>query len=118
MHKKKKYPNKRLVVVFKPNTYSRTKDFKDDFVKVLSTADKVFLTEIDSNREKQEEYPGVTSHMITDEIEGAEIINEATIDKLKDELNSVILFMSCAYVDKLIEALKIYIANTPKEEEK
>ena len=115
---RQKYPNKRLVVVFKPNTYSRTKDFKDDFVKVLSTADKVFLTEIDSNREKQEEYPGVTSHMITDEIEGAEIINEATIDKLKDELNSVILFMSCAYVDKLIEALKVYIANTPKEEEK
>ena len=114
---RQKYPNKRLVVVFKPNTYSRTLDFKDNFVEVLKEADKVFLTEIDCNRERQEDYPGVTSHIITDEIEGAEIISEQTIDKLKDELNSVICFMSCAYVDHLIESLKTYIANTPKEEE-
>lgn len=113
---RQRFPDKKLVVVFKPNTYSRTKDFKDQFVEVLKTADKVFLTEIDSNRERQEEYPGVTSHLITDEIEGAEIIGEDTIDKLKDELNSVICFMSCAYVNGLIEKLKTYIANTPKEE--
>jgi len=114
---KQKYPDKRLVVVFKPNTYSRTKDFKDKFVEVLSAADKVFLTEIDCNREKQEDYPGVTSHMITDAIPGAEIISEQTIDLLKDELESVICFMSCAYVDGLIENLKTFIANMPKEED-
>ena len=114
---RQKYPNKRLVVVFKPNTYSRTRDFKKEFVDALTVADRVFLTEIDCNRERQEDYPGVTSHMILDEIEGSDIISEETIDKLQDELNSVICFMSCAYVDKLITALKTYIANTPKEEE-
>ncbi len=114
---RQKYPDKRLVVVFKPNTYSRTRDFKDKFVEVLSAADKVYLTEIDCNRETQEEYPGVTSHMIIDEIEGAEIIDERTISKLQPELNSVICFMSCAYIDGLIESLKTYIANLPKEEE-
>ena len=114
---RQKYPDKRLVVVFKPNTYSRTRDFKDKFVEVLSGADKVYLTEIDCNRETQEEYPGVTSHMIIDEIEGAEIIDERTINKLQPELNSVICFMSCAYIDGLIESLKTYIANLPKGEE-
>ena len=114
---RQKYPNKRLVVVFKPNTYSRTRDFKKEFVDALTVADRVFLTEIDCNRERQEDYPGVTSHMILDEIEGSDIISEETIDKLQDELNSVICFMSCAYVDNLITALKTYIANTPKEEE-
>ncbi len=114
---RQKYPNKRLVVVFKPNTYSRTKDFTNEFVDALQVADRVFLTEIDCNREKQEDYPGVTSHLITDQIEGADIISEDTIDKLADELDSVICFMSCAYVDKLIDALKTYIANTPKKEE-
>lgn len=113
---RQKYPDKRLVVVFKPNTYSRTKDFKDQFVEVLKNADKVFLTEIDCNREKPEEYPGVSSHMIVDEIEGAEIISEDTIDKLDGELNSVVCFMSCAYVDGLIEKFKTLIANTPKEQ--
>ena len=114
---RQKYPNKRLVVVFKPNTYSRTRDFKDAFVEVLKQADKVFLTEIDSNREKQEDYPGVSSHLITDEIEGAEIISEDTIDLLGNELDSVICFVSCAYVDHLIERLKTYIIDTFHKEE-
>ena len=111
---KQKYPDKRLVVVFKPNTYSRTKDFKDEFVKALSIADKVFLTEIDCNRERQEDYPGVTSHIILDEIKDAEIIDENTINKLENELNSVICFMSCAYVDHLITELKKLIVNGDK----
>ena len=114
---RQKYPDKRLVVVFKPNTYSRTKDFKEDFIDALKIADKVFLTEIDCNREKQEDYPGITSSIITNEIEGAEIIDEEHIDKLRNELNSVVCFMSCAYVDKLIESFKTYIINQPKEEE-
>ena len=114
---KQKYPNKKLVVIFKPNTYSRTKDFKDAFIDSLKIADKVFLTEIDCNREKQEDYPGITSKLIVDGIEGADLINENEMDKLKDDLDSVICFMSCAYVDKLIESLKTYIANTPKKEE-
>ena len=61
---KQKYPNKRLVVVFVPNTYSRTKDFKEEFIDAFSIADKTYLTEIDCNRERQEDYPGITSHII------------------------------------------------------
>jgi len=113
---RQKYPDKRLVVVFKPNTYSRTKDFKDEFINALQVADKFYLTEIDCNREKQEDYPGITSSIITNEIEGAEIIDEEHINKLGSELNSVVCFMSCAYVDKLIESFKTYIINQPKEE--
>ena len=113
---RQRFPDKRLVVVFKPNTYSRTIDFKDKFVEVLSKADRVFLTEIDSNREKQEDYPGVSSSMITNLIPGAEIISEDTISKLGDELNSVICFMSCAYVDKLIQSFKNYIGSLPRDE--
>ena len=114
---RQKYPNKRLVVVFKPNTYSRTRDFTDQFVDALEVADRVFLTEIDSNREKAEDYPGVSSQLIIDKIPNADIISEDTIEKLGSELDSVICFMSCAYVDKLIEALKILIANTPKDDQ-
>ena len=113
---RQKYPNKRLVVIFKPNTYSRTRDFKDQFVEALSIADKVYLTEIDSNRETQEEYPGISSNIIIESIEGAEIIDETTISKLKNELDSVICFMSCAYVNTLIDSLKEFILSLPVEE--
>ena len=103
---KQKYPNKRLVVVFVPNTYSRTKDFKDEFIEAFSIADKTYLTEIDCNRERQEDYPGVTSHIIIDKLKNGEMISLDTIEKLKDEKDSVVCFMSCAYVDKLIDSFK------------
>ena len=103
---KQKYPNKRLVVVFVPNTYSRTKDFKDEFIEAFSIADKTYLTEIDCNRERQEDYPGVTSHIIIDKLKNGEMISLDTIEKLIDEKDSVVCFMSCAYVDKLIDSFK------------
>lgn len=103
---KQKYPNKRLVVVFAPNTYSRTKDFKNEFIDAFKVADKTYLTEIDCNREKKEDYPGITSHIIADNLKGSEIISIDTMDKLKDEVSSVVCFMGCAYVDGLIKAYK------------
>lgn len=103
---RQKYPNKRLVVVFKPNTYSRTKDFLDEFVDALSIADMTYLTEIDCNREKQSDYPGVSSQLIISKLEHGDIISEDSIDKLKDEKNSVVCFMGCAYVDSLISKFR------------
>ena len=114
---KQKYPNKKITAVFKPNTYSRTKDFTDKFVEALSIADKVFLTDIDCNREDPNDYPGITSKIITDKIEDAEIIDEDEISKLEPYLDSVICFMSCAYVDKLINNLKDFINKLPKDDE-
>ncbi|MDD6480955.1 MAG: UDP-N-acetylmuramate--L-alanine ligase [Lachnospiraceae bacterium] len=46
------YPHKRLVVVFQPHTYSRTKAFLDDFAEVLSLADMVVLADIFAAREQ------------------------------------------------------------------
>lgn len=103
---RQRFPNKRVVVVFKPNTYSRTKDFTKEFIEALNVADKAFVTNIDSNRETQEEYPGVSSKLIIDGLRDGDSISEETIDKLSNELDSVIVFMSCAYVDGLINALK------------
>ena len=43
---------KRIVVVFQPHTYTRTKAFLDDFAKALSVADMVVLADIYAAREK------------------------------------------------------------------
>jgi len=103
---RQKYPNKKLVVVFVPNTYSRTKDFTNEFVEAFNIADKAYLTEIDCNREKPEDYPGITSHTIIDKLNNGDIISTDTIDKLKDNKGDVVCFMGCAYVDGLINAYK------------
>lgn len=103
---KQKYPDKKIIAVFKPNTYSRTKDFTEDFINSLSIADKVYLTEIDSNREKQEEYPGITSSLITNKIDNSEIIDEENVETLSNYKGEVICFMSCASISHLIEKVK------------
>ena len=103
---RQKYPDKRLVVVFRPNTFSRTVDFTDEFVEAFNMADVSYLTEIDSNRERQEDYPNVTSYLIIDKLRNGDILSEDSINKLEDEDDSIICFMSCAYVDGLIKAYK------------
>ena len=48
----KKYPHKRIVCVFQPHTYSRTKALLKDFAKALSAADLVVLADLYAAREK------------------------------------------------------------------
>ncbi|UDF35324.1 UNVERIFIED_ORG: UDP-N-acetylmuramate--L-alanine ligase [Shinella sp. XGS7] len=40
------FPGRRLVLAFQPHRYTRTRDCFEDFVKVISTADAVLLTEV------------------------------------------------------------------------
>jgi UDP-N-acetylmuramate--L-alanine ligase len=48
----KKYPHKKLWVVFQPHTYSRTLALMDDFAGALSQADEIILADIYAAREK------------------------------------------------------------------
>src|SRR5699024_953456 len=41
-----KYPLKRLVSIFQPHTFSRTKIFLDEFAESLAEADEVYLCDI------------------------------------------------------------------------
>ena len=47
----RKYPNKRVVVVFQPHTYTRTKALLSEFAKALSLADIIVLAKIYPARE-------------------------------------------------------------------
>jgi len=40
------WPDSRIVLVFQPHRYTRTRDCFEDFVKVMGTADAVLLTEV------------------------------------------------------------------------
>jgi UDP-N-acetylmuramate--alanine ligase len=63
---RKLYPDKKLTVVFQPHLYSRTRDFADDFARVLSAADRLVLLNIYPAREKP--IPGVTAKRIADKV--------------------------------------------------
>ncbi len=111
---KQKYPEKTLIAVFKPNTYSRTQAFTKEFAEALKVADKVYMTEIDSNREKQEDYPGITSHLVLENIPNGEIISEDTVEKLLEYQNAVICFMSCASISHLKDKYEQLLEESTK----
>ena len=48
----KKYPHRKLWIVFQPHTYSRTAALLDDFAGALSQADEIVLADIYAAREK------------------------------------------------------------------
>ena len=60
------YPDKRIVGIFQPHLYTRTRDFYRDFADALSQLDEVILTEIYPAREQP--IPGVTSQLILDNL--------------------------------------------------
>ena len=47
------WPGNRLVMVYQPHRYSRTKDLYEDFVEVLGEADVLLLLEVYSAGEKK-----------------------------------------------------------------
>ena len=101
-----KYPDKQIVAIFLPNTYSRTEALFDDFVKSLSLYDKAYLMDISCDRERQEDYPNINSQKLVDKIPNSEMISLDTIDKIKSYHDTVLCFMSCAYISPMIEKAK------------
>jgi len=78
------YPNKKIMAVFQPHLFSRTKDFADDFAKSLAAFDEVLLLDIYPARELPME--GITSSWLLDKIDN---INKKLISK--EELITSIL---------------------------
>lgn len=65
---RKAVPARRLVAIFQPHRYSRTKDCLGTFASVFDSADALFITEIYGAGES--EIPGISHNLIVQEIAG------------------------------------------------
>jgi len=84
------WPNRRLVHVFQPHRYTRTKELFNDFVKVLSSSDVVLLFDIYSAGEAA--IPGITSTALVDNISGSGAhIALVSAENLAHKLNELIM---------------------------
>ncbi len=88
---KQKYENKKIVVIFQPHTYTRTLEFKDDYIDILKEVDKAYIMDIHASRETEEL---ITSEDLIKKIPKAEHINMDEADKLLKYKDTVLLFMS------------------------
>lgn len=103
---RQKYPDKKLVIVFQPHTFSRTKEFANDLVEVFKEADASYLLDIHPAREKQEDYPEVTSNMIISKLDNGYLINIDEASKLASYDNTVFACMSPNDISKLEKELE------------
>lgn len=107
---KQKYPNKKIVSIFQPHTFTRTKEFSSLIAEYLNLSDKAFVMDIHPARERQSDYPDITSDIIIDKLNNGQHINIDEADKLYNEKDAVFVFMSPNDISKLeqdlIEKLK------------
>lgn len=93
----------RVVVVFQPFTFSRTKMLKDEFIKALSIADEIILTPIMGSREVNTY--GIYSEDLQKELKNSIIIDG--FEKIKDYLlenyheNDLVITMGCGDIYKV-----------------
>lgn len=107
---RQKYPDKEIIAVFKPHTFSRVKEFANEFANSLNLADFTYIMDINYDRELPEEFPGVTPYTIIDKLNNGDYIGEKEFDKLLKYNNAVILFMSSKEI-YLLEDLYIKELN-------
>lgn len=97
-----KYPNRDVIAVFQPHTFTRTQTFLNEFADSLSGADCVYLCDIfGSARENQGK---LSINDLKEKIEQAELITEEGTERLSRHENSVIIFMGAGDITKFQEA--------------
>ncbi|WP_436854136.1 UDP-N-acetylmuramate--L-alanine ligase [Staphylococcus caeli] len=107
---RKKYPNKDVIAVFQPHTFSRTQAFLDEFAECLSLADKTFLCEIFGSI--RENSGNLTIQDLIQRIDGATLIDEESVNTLESFDDSVILFMGAGDIQKIQRAYMEKIGAT------
>lgn len=91
---RQKYPDKKVIAIFKAHTFSRVQDFKNEFVRALNLADKAYVMDINYDREDPSDYPGIDAYTIINELDNGDYIETGMADKLLEYDNAVLLFMS------------------------
>lgn len=102
------YPNRRVVALFQPHLYSRTRDFAREFGESLLVADVALVAPIYAAREQPME--GVTSQLIADAAPGVEFLqedNDRIVALMRTRLRAGDLFitMGAGDVHQIAEAL-------------
>lgn len=98
------YPDKKLLVVFQPHLFSRTRDFADGFAESLSQADELILLDIYPAREIQENFEGITSGWLLkkvtlDKKECAALPD--ALDRIKEKDFDILLTVGAGNIDTL-----------------
>ncbi|MFI3284546.1 MAG: UDP-N-acetylmuramate--L-alanine ligase [Erysipelotrichaceae bacterium] len=106
---KKRFPNKKVVAIFKPHRVSRVFYFKEEFKAALSLADEVYLCDFTSIDDKEDGID-IDITYLQKEIENAHVLaeNDEGAKTLAQYHDAVLLFMSSKDIYDLANLVKRY----------
>lgn len=105
---RQKYPDKEIVAVLMIHTYSRAREFEQEFADALNLANKAYVTDVYMDR-KEDCEPYDVKNLIK-LLDNGEYISLETIDKLLVHKNACILFMSSKEIYVLQDAYEAKIS--------
>jgi len=101
------YPNQKVLAVFQPHLFSRTKDFVDDFAKSLSQFDEVLMLDIYPARELP--IPGITSSWLLEKMNNKNkklVSKEKLIEAILESDAKVIVTIGAGDIGELVPSIK------------
>lgn len=106
---KQKYPEKKLIAVFKPDRFSRIEYFLNDFKPAFEKADEVYFCDFPENQVREEGIT-VTIEDLKNQVNNSTVIkeNEEGAKLLAQRGPAVYLFMSSKDIYKLKNILKTF----------
>ncbi|MEQ2527055.1 UDP-N-acetylmuramate--L-alanine ligase [Robertmurraya yapensis] len=99
---RQKYPDKNIIAVFQPHTFTRTQTFLGEFAESLKLADKTYLCEIFGSA--RENHGQLSIEDLQKLVPNSSIIKEDETASLREHENSVILFMGAGDIQKFQNA--------------
>ena len=103
---KKLYPDKKLVGVFQPHLYSRTRDFVDDFAIALDLLDECWLLDIYPAREQPIE--GINSEYLAIKMNSkVRLMSKPNVlINIEEEKPELLLILGAGDIDQLIKPIR------------
>jgi UDP-N-acetylmuramate--alanine ligase len=101
------YPNQKVLAIFQPHLFSRTKDFADEFAKSLSQFDEVLLLDIYPARELPME--GITSSWLLSKMEKNHkklVSKDALIPSILESDAKIIVTIGAGDIGELVPKIK------------
>ncbi len=101
------YREKKVLAVFQPHLFTRTKDFADGFAESLSNFDKILLLDIYPARELP--IPGITSEWLLEKIQNPNkklVTKDTLISEIQSDTHDVVVTIGAGDIGELVESIK------------
>ncbi len=109
---KELYPQKKVLAIFQPHLFSRTKDFADDFAESLGKFDELILLDIYPARETPME--GITSNWLLNKVnldKKKTVSKELLIENILDSKATVMVMMGAGDIGELVNTVRDNLLN-------